>query len=358
MSVYLWSFFLILVIGFFCKHGKSDSEESRNRKTIFFLVFAWIILSLIEGLRAYTVGTDTPFYVRTFQILSRQRYEIGYWMLMKVIHSITQNPTALLMVCALITNGLFMIAIYKMSWDCYTSIFAFITLMFYFVSYNAVRQSIAISLVVCAYSCIRNNRLKSFFILILIAIAFHSSASIALLYLPIYYYNNKEFNRTGIQQDIIEFVVTCTVVFAGYFLFERGLGIFARLMPVYSHYLISDYATTTGGIQRPLVYTAIYLCLVFLTNETSAEKKMLTLPLSIALMFAFLHMRISAVSRFMWYFDIISILALPYIFENLRLKGQSKSIFKLCVTVILVLFMFYNLRAGYMRVNNYTFVWN
>ena len=358
MSVYVGSFLLIYIIGFFCKRAKSNSEESRNRKTKFFLVFAWIVLSAIEGLRAYTVGTDTPFYVRTFQVLARQRYEIGYWTLMRLVRYITDNPTVLLTVCALLTNGLFMISIYKLSDDCYMSVFSFITLMFYFVSFNAVRQSIAISMVVIAYYFIKAERLKSFILMVILATLFHSSAIVGLLYLPIYFIRDKEFpKRRGIQQDFIELIITWAIILAGYLLFERIISIFSRALPVYSHYLTSEYATATGGFQRPLVYMAIYICVVLFTEEFSAEKRMITIPLSIAVMFAFMHFKISAISRFMWYFDIISIFAIPYLFNNLRLRGKINPLFRLAVIAILVAFMFYNLRAGYMRVTDFKFFW-
>ena len=358
MTVYVSSFLLIYVIGFFCKRAKSDSEESRNRKTKFFLVFAWIVLSVIEGLRAYTVGTDTPYYVRTFQLLARQRYEIGYWTLMRSVRYITENPTVLLTICALITNGLFMVAIYKLSSDCYLSVFSFITFMFYFVSFNAVRQSIAISLVVLAYYYIKTDRLKLFVLMVILATLFHSSAIVGLLYLPIYFIKDKEFpKRREIQQDCIQLIITWAAVLGGYLLFERLTSVFSRALPVYAHYLTSEYATTTGGFQRPLVYMAIYICVVLFTEESFAEKRMITIPLSIAVMFAFMHFRISAISRFMWYFDVVCIFAIPYLFNNLRFRGNIKPLFKFSIVIILIAFMFYNLKAGYMRVSDFKFFW-
>ena len=68
-----------------------------------FLSVAWVLLSLLEGFRSFSVGTDTSAYVSLFKH-PRSSLEGGFQLLISLVHKFSNNPTIFLLVCAFITN--------------------------------------------------------------------------------------------------------------------------------------------------------------------------------------------------------------------------------------------------------------
>ena len=103
-----------------------------------FLFVSWMLLSLLEGVRAFNIGTDTRGYANSFilQDYMYETYEILSKGFVDFVHLFTANATIYLLLAAFITNGVIIIAIKRMSEDKPYSVFLFIALLFYFTSYN------------------------------------------------------------------------------------------------------------------------------------------------------------------------------------------------------------------------------
>lgn len=115
-----------------------------------FLSVAWVLLSLLEGFRSFSVGTDTSAYVSLFKH-PRSSLEGGFQLLISLVHKFSNNPTIFLLVCAFITNGLVLLAIYRMSDNVFLSVYFYVALYYYFISYNALRQYLAVAVLLNAF---------------------------------------------------------------------------------------------------------------------------------------------------------------------------------------------------------------
>ena len=135
-------------------------EQEKRRSTKRWLAIACVILSLIEGLRDYTVGTDTVTYVAHFLGNDTAKFETGFELFTKAIRLFTDNPTVYLLCIAFVINGLVARAIYKMSKDAAVSLFIYITLYFYFNAFNGLRQYMAVALLLTTYTFLHERKFR------------------------------------------------------------------------------------------------------------------------------------------------------------------------------------------------------
>ncbi len=327
-----------------------------------FLVSTWFILTFIEGFRAYHVGTDTEKYAYMYLINDFSSFGILDQLIFSGLTHLSSNPTFLLLVCAAITNGIILYIIYQYSEDITYSVYIFIAFLFYFTSYNAVRQAIAYSVVLLAfvYSSIDKKPLK-YIICMVIAICFHKSAILGLVFVINFFINSK--NDDGKRNDsfmrkIITIVFVIGIALILYLKIDFTISIGSKLLPSYARYLNSRYATETGGIRQPLMYSLIFICFTLIVPTEDRMKKIFTIPLAMAVIISFIHLRYSIITRFMYYFDITVVLSIPYMLMHNNLEERTKAFFKLIITIVCFVYMLYAFSCGYMQVIPYSFVWD
>jgi len=365
VSVYLVVFLIVLTVGLLSKNVVIRGSSGYWNQDKSFLIFVWIVLSLLEGLRAYSVGTDTYDYINSFATLDwkYETYEPLSKLMVLIVRTISHNPTVYLIICALVINGLILNAIYKMSNDRRYSVFIFISLLFYFTSFNAIRQAFAYACMINAFYYIRERKWIKFAIFLILAIEFHSSAIIGLLYLLIPILDRRKENSspmgTGNQFFSNIKYILITIVLSAVFrmYFDKLIVFFVQFFPMYEGYLFNEYRDMVGGIQEPIVYSAIFVCFMFLVPNDAKYKKCYALPLSVAVIFAFASLKMAYIARFMYYFNIVTVITIPYMLKNNIFDKKSKTIIKVAITTVCIAFLFYGLLNNYMRVLDYMFVW-
>ncbi len=363
MIVYLILFTALFAAHAFTYHEPGAKNKINKTKDIVFLVSACILLSCIEGFRAYSIGTDTRGYVASFVQLddAYETYEICSKLLVDLVHIFTSNPTVYLIVCAFLTNGLILIAIHRLSDDRRYSLFLFVSLLFYFTSFNAMRQAMAYAFVLNAFFYIREKKYIRFVLFVLIAVGFHSSALIALVYLliPVLCFMKKKlFRKSRLAAfNYLTILIVFAITFYAYINYEMMIMASAKIFPRYEVYLDNEYRSMAGGIQQPIVYTAIFLCFVLLVPNKAKYKLYYLLPLAISVVFSFTVLRIAYLARFMYFFDITAVISIPYMFRNNILVKKDVPLFKTVISLASIAFLFYGLLNNYMRVGNYSFYW-
>ena len=105
MIVYYSLFFMIAALAFLCH------KKNTHKYLVLFFVASWVLLSLVEGLRAYDVGYDTIEYVKRFTGEIGYVSEIGYEIFEGTVGLFTSNPTVFLVVIALFVNGIILAAL-------------------------------------------------------------------------------------------------------------------------------------------------------------------------------------------------------------------------------------------------------
>lgn len=139
--------------------------------------------------------------------------------------------------------------IYFNSVNAWLSTFLYVTLYYYFFSFNAVRQFMALSVLLVAFTFAKRQYWFPFLILLLLAITFHTTSIVWIAMLYVYYGGTK----------IRTIVVLNTVVILVFFLFESFLSLVTRIIPRYSYYTYSPVMEESGGIRTFIVYAFRFL---------------------------------------------------------------------------------------------------
>lgn len=158
-------------------------------------IWVWCIvvcLSLVLGLRAESVGVDTPNYIRMFNHVAAGNpdavggTERSFLFIVKLLQIISKSPTFLFLVFAFATNTL---AISRL-WEFRKTIsFPWVILYFfgcfYFFAFNIMRQMVAVAMVFWGTRYVQRKSYWKFLLVMAVAVLFHQSALLGLLYLAI-----------------------------------------------------------------------------------------------------------------------------------------------------------------------------
>lgn len=165
----------------------------RKEKRIYLFVSV-LVLTLAAGLRAPTVGIDTPKYYS--HIINHfpnhwQFREEGFRLLSNSVMEFTNNPQYVLLICAFITNLLILLRLWDFKKDAKFSFMVLLyILLFYSNTMNIMRQYVAIALVFYGTRFLKKKRAVLFIALWIIAFFFHRSSLLGIGYIAIYLWGN------------------------------------------------------------------------------------------------------------------------------------------------------------------------
>lgn len=222
---------IILLYGIGTKANRSDR---RKRK---FLIFSFVLMILLAGLRAPSVGIDLArhYAIRFEQIASYNwgqipqfsalsTYEIGYCYFCKLISTINPNVQFFIFVTSAIVYGTMGYLIYKKSQDVILSTMLVIFSCQYYMYMNIIRQALAVSIVLIGYIVLdRSHRLIpdyiKFVLFVLLASTFHDSAILCLVMIL---FDRMKFKRKDIFLGGV-ITVICYVLYAKLFVLVANL---------------------------------------------------------------------------------------------------------------------------------------
>lgn len=168
--------------------SEGDGIGSKIRVSPVALAMVAVLLVCFSGLR-YLVGTDYFLYQTLFaQIdsesfsssLERVPQEPGFVALMFWTVAVFDHPYALYWVAAVLTVVPVLVAIWRKSTNIAASVFVYIFLGAYVVSFNAIRQSIAVAIMLLADTYRDRNR-AVWVLLGILATLIHVSALVAFV---------------------------------------------------------------------------------------------------------------------------------------------------------------------------------
>ncbi len=203
------------------------SKKFKN-KTRNLLIFAsFLILFLVSALRV-NVGTDYLSYRDWFEDISMPSFGYVNFLFNNLIYIIklfTDNSQIFFAVTSFLILAMVYIANVNNNKEYDMSLFLFVTLGFYFSTFNGIRQWIAISLFMVAYHFAIKKDFKNYALLIIIASLFHVTA---ILLLPFYLLVNTKLS------DKTKFITIVIVIFLFKILNLESIMIF----------LLKEFATT------------------------------------------------------------------------------------------------------------------
>lgn len=157
------------------------------------LILSGALLSFVGGFRAYSVGVDTELYrqgidyfVSTGQLWWRNSFSYGYGLFVRSIFDVVPSYTAILVVQAVLTNGLILARLWDYRRSCRLGFAAFV---YYFTIYPMTlclsRQLLAVAIVFFGSRWLDDSRIVRYCMVVLLSAMVHVSAVVGLLAVPI-----------------------------------------------------------------------------------------------------------------------------------------------------------------------------
>lgn len=301
------------------------------KKIVF--IFIFIILTAVSALRGETVGTDMINYIPRYMIISHSNwndlillsydldFEIGFVLFCKAISILNPNNTQVfIIITSMIVSFGFYKFISKYSVIPFLSLFIFITYGYWINSFNIIRQSLAISILIWGISLWQEDKKILSFLMSILAISFHISS---LIFLFICFFKKIKFS------DFI-FVISLFII-VGLFIMPRSL-----LVMLISLTPFGWYADRTGsGEHTFIVLLLIFLVTYILKIKISRFDKNIDLwlwMLSFALMANVLAFDIGLFERVMKFFLVCLLIIIPDLCYIYR-KKFINFLFCFCVLI-------------------------
>lgn len=375
--------FYTLLLGIISLGGIISYTSKIKNKEIFFLVFSFIILFFVSGLRNNYVGADTATYISTFNIIKNiplsQSFELyfesGYILYNYVIGLFFDNAQFLIIISSFIIIIAITTFIYKNSANVYMSLYLFITLMFYYDSMNIMRQFLAVSVILYGFEFVKSRKFIKYLVCVIIATFLHTTAIISIL---IYFLYSWQFSYKRIFLLFI-----CSLV--GYSLLNPILIIVFELLPRYASYETRLGSNNFASYIAAFMYFVIVLFgLIILRYDYSKSKKYqigdllkqndnllindntnsyiyspLTYIMVITTVLNFLAIEFNILGRADIYFSIFVIIYLPNVINKIKNKNiKFLSYFFILIFCTLYNIIIFLLRPDWHWVIPYEFFFN
>lgn len=306
--------------------------RARHAAWAVFAVAAVVSLSVLNGVRDYSIGTDVGVYgnyvftaatysqslgsfLRTCDSLGGVEY--GYATLNYVVALFSDSPHVFYFVLGMLTNGIAFAALCRLRRTTSISLgWLVYELVFFPTTLNAMRQSVAIVLVLLAVIFAMESRLRISVLSLVVAFSFHRSAIIGLPIAVAAYlwcHQTATLNDAAMVRRRRLLLITMLVVGA---LLPSAIGLLDSMGLIgekYANYLAfsSDRDLLNPILVRfPFVLLAVWHFLGGLTDEHS-ESDIVMLFIVIELLLLPLKLVSDAAFRIALYFGIFKVVAYP-----------------------------------------------
>lgn len=358
MGVYIGTFTISSVI-FLLSDVIRKKFNFKGKKIIYLLlvVVALIIPSILAGMRDYSIGTDVLTYgniwferalTNSFELYTNWATSSSIGYLYAVTNYIVaqhfSDPHYFYFVYNLLENIVIFIAIYR-NRDIVNIPLGMVTyyLFFYNLFLNILRQGMALSLVLLSISFIRRKQYIRYGVTILVALQFHNTAIIGIAPLLIYIFSQRMIREQELIKNMSEkfnmniisnlkvqlFLKKVSVILGIIFfiiIFQEFIKFLGKMGFIGDRYLayIESSGSLSGGFYQHLVMLCLPILVVYLFNirwlRDKVEYNLFLIIIVISSMLSFLTNAYTFLSRFTLYFDIIFILAIPYIFKSGKVR--------------------------------------
>lgn len=364
MLIYWILLFTISSIGMIQLISSDKSTNFNKVQSNIFLLLSGLLLWIVSGFRGPYVGTDTLSYLSIYDFsvsLPVQRLikdtfgiEKGYILLNKLLSVVFDNRYSIILFTSLLIIFGVLYFIKNNSSNLFMSVYLFITLYYFSVSMNIIRQFMVIAIFFIAYEKLKKSKIISFVLLILLASTIHSTALIYLGVLLISKIKPSVKNMRVIGLT----AATLTAIF------YVSPSIITSISGRYSQYAGTKFfeGNSVGG--TTIIWVAqiiLYFCSMYILKNnlelTESHKKslfMFSVMILISVCIGIISTRIYIITRLIYYFDIFMIVLIPEIVNQLI---REKLFAKYLIYLVLALYFLYNLRQGGSGVVPYEFVW-
>lgn len=292
-------------------------KKNKLIKNILFFI-SILIPTIILGMRYY-VGTDYENYLLMYERYKELPFnealnsssEILNIIICKAIYTIYDNRYLFIIVYAALTITIAFKAILRFdSKNTFLMTFMYLCLFFPY-AINIMRQALAVSIILYAYSFLKTNTKKTY-ILCIIASCVHISALIVLPGLIIYNKIKEDKLRNIIL--IIFYVAFVIIIYFGLIIFPSNFVLFEKFLG----YIDSPNNSIDIGLGVLVLNLPVLIISIFFyknTNKLDSDYSFYIILYVISIILAYLGYLNIYLNRFSLYFSIIQILLIPKALE-------------------------------------------
>lgn len=322
MAIYLLELVLIAVFGAINNRGMNNDRR-------LYVVFCFIILTIVSAVRSVDVGVDTEQFCRAYRLIgmtpwsslfSSFRYEWCFLLLCKVLNYISCEPQLLIIVSSVLINVPVGVFIFRNSPAVELSIFLYVGLGLYTSNMNIMREAIAVSFILIAFEMLKSKRDLLFLLFVFIASGFHQTAPFLLILWPLW---RLRFNK--------HFIFAYGAIFVISFVFAHQISDLLALLLGRDQIYSSEFTGKNyfGAFLKALLavfITAIVLNYfhvgqkhgILLSNEDQFYCHMLMLWI----LFSILGMQIQIFSRLCMYFNVFALVGIACALRFIQNAGE------------------------------------
>lgn len=315
---------------------------SNGKKNRLYYFVIWVQLSLLMGMRSFSVGSDTQMYVNNYiksaytNNVSDDSTTYVFDLLSKVISYITNgNYHVFLLILSAITVGCFTFFAYKISnnyFESFMSIYIYITYYYYFSSFNIQRQMLAVSLSMIATYFLINKKYLWSLVFLILAIGIHNTAFACIICGIVWIY----------KKGKKEFYISIVASLVSLLFLSRILSIFSNFSSHYTMYenTLASFGANGGTIILGVVYFIIVLFTLNTISQTSFNNNILLFLVYIVGIGAILYIagaKQQLLVRMADYFCIYAPILLPKSIHILSAKFKEKETIKLIFSIGIVM---------------------
>lgn len=185
------------------------ANKTKKKSYLWLLI---ILLTILSGFRARTVGVDTPSYYSDIEHgfpYAWRFEEEGFRFIANVIMDYTNNPQLMFVFCAFITNSFILIRLWDFKDEARFDFMVFLYLfIFYGNTMNIMRQAMAVALVFYGTRYLKENKYHKFLLFLLIAFTFHRTALLSIAYILISLW----FSMSKNKKKILAIPFICVII--------------------------------------------------------------------------------------------------------------------------------------------------
>ena len=318
---------------------KKDNFGDRYFDSKKYLTLCCLELIILAGIRGHSIGADTKVYLRaidyysslgfsellTAKLVYPFDFEIGYFALTKLCAFLKLGRTGFLFVVAIITYVPVFVTIKKYSKMPYISILCYFAFGMFSYSLGVFRQMIAISILLCGWSFVKDRKLIKYLLTVFLASLFHTTALIAIALYVLY----------GIGwKKIILAVIGIEAVLV---MFGRPIIMLAiNMFPKYAGYIDGKY-DQQGGTYLMLILLNLILFACVIGGELNKDHDDMSIcALILACCLQAIGYSMAIFGRIVPYFSIYIILAVPNFIGGMNKQLRALATFFAIVALFLL----------------------
>lgn len=261
----------------------------------------WLLASF-----RYVTGFDYRFYESAFQSVAASGLdgaswsEPGYLLLNLAVSLLGGNYRVFLLVLHFLLTLLIFVWIGRYSRSPWLSVFLFLSLQYFALSMNFLRQALAAAILLWAYPFLKSRRFLPACGIVLLAACFHRTA---LIMLPLCF-------LLALPPSRLHYGLAALAAGIAYFLMDPLIQAAVTLVPKYQHYLTEKYWQSNSFLYI-LLPLGCFLFSLPLLRRTSSSSPVLVNAMFYSLLLQVFITRHFILERLSIYVSIFSLLTLP-----------------------------------------------